>query len=202
MSTSEFCFFSYTRTSYPLFTSRNRYIRRLIVFRGAGLVTNLCRCNIYSPLFSWKTYNSTTDLLYYGDEPILSYIIGFAKASNLEKPVILPSNQWVKDVTLLPLGHEFERLTGAVAMLAKDPKPRFRCYDNGLKANTGLRFEPNPNTSRSSSGTLPRNQLSYISLSQTNSVPSQSTTGWTIWRNKWHPLDLNRYRKFQRCSNL
>ena len=122
MSTSEFCFFSYTRTSYPLFTSRNRYIRRLIVFRGAGLVTNLCRCNIYSPLFSWKTYNSTTDLLYYGDEPILSYIIGFAKASNLEKPVILPSNQWVKDVTLLPLGHEFERLTGAVAMLAKDPK--------------------------------------------------------------------------------
>lgn len=107
------------------------------MFRGAGLVTNLSRCNIYTSLFNWRFLSTTTDLLYYGNVPILSFIVGFAEGSNLTKPTLLRTKQLVKDVTLHPFGHEFERLAAAIAHLADDDRPRLRCFDNGLKIQTG-----------------------------------------------------------------
>lgn len=70
----------------------------------------------------------------------MSYVVGFAKGSNLLHAVHLPTtNQIVKDITIHPIGHEFERLTGAIAKLSDNDCPRLRCYDNGLKIQTGIR---------------------------------------------------------------
>ncbi len=54
-----------------------------------------------------------------GDLPVLCYMVGFAKSSNILEPVLVgTTGNHIKDVTLLPFAHEFERNVAAAAFLA------------------------------------------------------------------------------------
>lgn len=100
-------------------------------------MTNLSRSNIYCRLFNWRTF-AGSEMLCYGEKPIQSFLIGFAKTSCLREPYGLPNGNVVKDVTLHPFCHEYERFCSAVAHLI-GCRAHLRCFDNGVKIQTRQR---------------------------------------------------------------
>ncbi len=118
---------------------KHRYIRVFIVFRGAFGVANLSRCNIYSNHFNWKAIYGS-EVLHIADFPILCYMVGFVKASNILEPVLVGTmGNHIKDVTMMPLAHEFDRLAVAVAVLAGVECTNMRAWGDGIKVQTRWR---------------------------------------------------------------
>ncbi len=81
-----------------------------------------------------------TEVLHAGDLPVLCYMVGFAKSSNILEPVLVgTTGNHIKDVTLLPFAHEFERNVAAAAFLASADCINVRAWEDGVKIQTRWR---------------------------------------------------------------
>lgn len=131
---------------YVTFASRHsssltcfRYVRSFITFRGASGVANLSRCNIYSSVFNWRIVQGT-EILHVRDQPVLCYMVGFAKTSNILEPIPLGSTgKHIKEVTFQPSVHELPRCLAALAYLTNKDDMSLRCWDGAVKVTTRQR---------------------------------------------------------------
>ncbi len=119
-------------------------MKRFIVCEGAFGVANLARCNIYSAHFNWRSVYGS-DILHVGDLPVLCYVVGFAKSSSILEPTAVGNSGYhLKDVTMHPLSHEWERSLAALCVLAGVDIGQVRCWNDGMKVQTRQRSLPGP----------------------------------------------------------
>ncbi len=76
---------------------------------------------------------------------MLCYMIGFVKSSNIWEPVLVGTmGNHIKDVTMMPLAHEFDRLAEAVAVLARVECTNLRAWGDSIKVQTRWRTADQP----------------------------------------------------------
>ena len=88
---------------------------------GTPRVINLSRCNHYAVHFDWRVI-SGCDILHFKGEPVMSYVLGFVKSSNLEHSTPMGSSGYhKKEVVIIPLTHEWDRLLSSCTVLMQSP---------------------------------------------------------------------------------
>ncbi len=106
-------------------------------------IVNLARANIFSNKLTWRSLKGS-DILHVGDVPVMSYMMGFVKSSNILYPVSLGATVYEHtQVVLMPLIHEWDRLAAAISHLANKKVISLNCFKGGVNIHSRTRAASN-----------------------------------------------------------